>query len=137
MNKCDTTPKESEIVKAYNTVNEVLNSLKIGNDYRSDYSARSYLYVSRVELMGIGLSALLTPDGDYSRTNMLKYTEHTLTRCHNAMGVFPEDKTPDADEHKREYYTATLKYLFVCIVQDGLDAASDMVAEFNRIYNTY
>lgn len=133
MNKCDTTLKESEIVKAYNTVNEVLDALKIGSDYRSDYSDRSYRYVSRAELIGIGLSALLTPDGDYSKTNMLKYTEHTLTRYRNAIGIFPEDRTPDADERKREYYAAELKYLFVCIVQDGLDAASDMVAEFNRI----
>lgn len=133
MNKCDTTPKESEIVQAYNTVNEVLDTLKMGSDYRSDYSDRSYRYVSRAELMGIGLSVLLTPDGDYSKTNMQKYMEHTLTRYHNAVGIFPEDKTPDADERKREYYAAELKYLFVCIVQDGLDAASDMVAEFNRI----
>ena len=125
----------SAIVKAYNTVNEVLDTLKIGSGYKSDYSARSYLYLSRAELMGIGLSALLTPDGDYSRTNMLKYMENTHTRYYNAIGVFPEDNAGDTHEYKREYYTATLRYLFVCIVQNGLDLTSDLVREFNHIKN--
>ena len=136
MNKCDTTPKESEIVKAYNTVDKVLNTLNIGSDYKSDYSARTYRYLSRAEFMGIGLSTLLTPDGDYSRTNMLKYMEHTQTRYYGSIPLFPEDTTDDTREYKKEYYAATLRYLFVCIVQDGLDLASDMVAEFNRIRNS-
>ena len=125
----------SAIVKAYNTVNEVLDTLKIGSDYKSDYSARSYRYLSRAELMGVGLSVLLTPDGDYSRTNMLKHIEHTHTRYYNAIGVFPEDNAGDTHEYKREYGTAILRYLFVCIVQNGLDATSDIVTEFNRIRN--
>ena len=134
MNKCDTTPKESEIVKAYNTVNEVLNILKIGSsDYRSDYSDRSNPYVSRAELMGIGLSALLTPDGDYSKTNMLNHVEHAGTRYSRARGIFPGDEVNDVEVHKREYHAAELRYLFVCILQDGLDASSDMVTEFYRI----
>lgn len=130
---CDDGSSENELIKAYNTVNKVLDALKVGSDYTNDYSDRSYLYVSRAELMGIGLSALLNPDGEYSRTNMLKHMKHTHYRYCDALSLFPEDKLSNAYEYKREYYAATLKYLFVYIVRYGLDAASDMVAEFNHI----
>lgn len=122
----------SAIVKAYNTVNEVLDTLKIGSDYENYYSARSYLYLSRAELMGIGLSTLLTPDGDYSRSNMLKNTKYTFTKYVNAL----EDNASDTAEYRKEYYTSILRYLFVYIVQFGLDEASDAVIEFKRLRTT-
>lgn len=127
---CEDGSSENELIKAYNTVNKVLDALKVGSDYKNDYSDRSYLYVSRAELMGIGLSALLNPDGEYSRTNMLKHMKHTHYRYCDALSLFPEDKPSNASEYKREYYAATLKYLFVYILQFGLDEASDAVNEF-------
>ena len=130
---CDDGSSENELIKAYNTVNKVLDALKVGSDYKNDYADRSYLYVSRAELMGIGLSALLNPDGEYSRTNMLKHMKHTHSRYCDALSLFPEDKPSNASEYRREYYTATLKYLFVYIVQFGLDEASDAVIEFKRL----
>lgn len=129
----DEAPEASAIVYAYNTVDKVLNALKIGSDYESDCSDRSYRYLSRAEFMGIGLSALLTPDGEYSRAKMLNNMKYAYTRYYNAVDIFPENNTSKTQEYKREYYDATLRYLFVYIVQYGLDAASDMVAEFNRI----
>ena len=63
-------------------------------------------------------------------------TSISETRYYGSIPLFPEDTTDDTREYKKEYYTATLRYLFVCIVQDGLDLASDMVAEFNRIRNS-
>ena len=123
----------SAIVYAYNTVDKVLNALKIGSDYESDCSDRSYRYLSRAEFMGIGLSTLLTPDGEYSRAKMLNNMKYAHTRYYNVVDIFPENNTSKMQEYKREYYDATLRYLFVYIVQTGLDAASDMVAEFNRI----
>lgn len=123
----------SAIVYAYNTVDKVLNALKIGSDYESDCSDRSYRYLSRAEFMGIGLSTLLTPDGEYSRAKMLNNMKYAHTRYYNAVDIFLENTTSKLQEYKREYYDATLRYLFVYIVQNGLDAASDMVAEFNRI----
>ena len=133
---CDDGSSENELIKAYNTVNKVLDALKVGSDYKNDYSDRSYLYVSRAELMGIGLSALLNPDGEYSRTNMLKHMKHTHYRYCDALSLFPEDKPSNASEYKREYYAATLKYLFVYILQFGLDEASDAVNEFIRTRTT-
>lgn len=130
---CEDGSSENELIKAYNTVNKVLDALKVGSDYKNDYSDRSYLYVSRAELMGIGLSALLNPDGEYSRTNMLKHMKHTHYRYCDALSLFPEDKPSNASEYKREYYAATLKYLFVYILQFGLDEASDAVIEFKRL----
>ena len=121
------------IVYAYNTVDKVLNALKIGSDYESDCSDRSYRYLSRAEFMGIGLSTLLTPDGEYSRAKMLNNMKYAYTRYYNVVDIDPENNTSKMQEYKREYYDATLRYLFVYIVQYGLDAASDMVAEFNRI----
>lgn len=129
---CDDGSSENELIKAYNTVNKVLDALKVGSDYKNDYADRSYLYISRAELMGIGLSALLNPDGEYSRTNMLKHMKHTHYRYCDALSLFPEDKPSNASEYKREYYAATLKYLFVYILQFGLDEASDAVNEFIR-----
>lgn len=133
---CDDGSSENELIKAYNTVTKVLDALKVGSDYKNDYSDRSYLYVSRAELMGIGLSALLNPDGEYSRTNMLKHMKHTHYRYCDALSLFPEDKPSKASEYKREYYAATLKYLFVYILQFGLDEASDAVNEFIRTRTT-
>ena len=126
---CDDGSSENELIKAYNTVNKVLDALKIGSDYENYYSARSYLYLSRAELMGIGLSTLLTPDGDYSRSNMLKNTKYTFTKYVNAL----EDNASDTAEYRKEYYTSILRYLFVYIVQFGLDEASDAVIEFKRL----
>lgn len=126
---CDDGSSENELIKAYNTVNKVLDALKIGSDYESDCSDRSYRYLSRAELMGIGLSTLLTPDGDYSRSNMLKNTKYTFTKYVNAL----EDNASDTAEYRKEYYTSILRYLFVYIVQFGLDEASDAVIEFKRL----
>lgn len=130
---CDDGSSENELIKAYNTVNKVLDALKVGSDYKNDYADRSYLYVSRAELMGIGLSVLLNPDGEYSRTNMLKHMKHTHYRYCDALSLFPEDKPSNASEYRKEYYAATLKYLFVYILQFGLDEASDAVTEFKRL----
>lgn len=129
----------SEMVKAYNTVDKVLDTLKIGkgiryvgNDYENDWSVRSYHYCSRPELMGLGLSALLIPnDGDCSRANLLKNMKYTFTRY--ATAITANDS--DTYEYRRSYYLAALRYLFVCIVQGHIDLTSDMVTEFNRIRN--
>ena len=130
---CDDGSSENELIKAYNTVNKVLDALKIGSDYENYYSARSYLYLSRAELMGIGLSTLLTPDGEYSRAKMLNNMKYAYTRYYNVVDIFPENNTSKMQEYKREYYDATLRYLFVYIVQYGLDEASDAVIEFKRL----
>lgn len=126
---CDDGSSENELIKAYNTVNKVLDALKVGSDYKNDYADRSYLYVSRAELMGIGLSTLLTPDGDYSRSNMLKNARYTFTKYVNAL----KDNASDTAEYRKEYYTAMLKYLFVYILQFGLDEASYAVTEFKHL----
>lgn len=126
---CDDGSSENELIKAYNTVNKVLDALKVGSDYKNDYADRSYLYVSRAELMGIGLSTLLTPDGDYSRSNMLKNARYTFTKYVNAL----KDNASDTAEYRKEYYTATLKYLFVYILQFGLGEASYAVTEFKHL----